>query len=120
MSRRRARRTDTSHARGGPQLFDLQAGYFTRPGDDFAALLPLSADLVNRLNAWNESWEASAPYEAHAVWTEADDWLAEGAELARLVQLEAEQAGMNIQVTYRHDRSRNPRRGPLSDRKHES
>ena len=83
------------------------AEYETRPGDDFAALLPLSTELVNRLNAWNERYESALG----DLGNSSAEWLDEGAELARLVQLEAEQAGEHIQVIYWHDRSRNPRHG---------
>lgn len=89
----------------------LAAEYFTRPGDDFAALLPLSADLVQRLNAWNERWE-SGPTESVQ---EDRAWLDEGAELARLVQLEADEGGHYIQVIYGPDRSRNPKHGHADD-----
>ena len=88
------------------------AGYGPRPGDSFAEWLPLSADLVRGLNAWNDRWsDALGDLGAHM-----EGWLDEGAELARLVQLEAERAGEDIQVIYWHDRSRNPRHGRLGER----
>ena len=110
MARRRARRTDTGAASRGPRQVTLLAELYTRPGDDLGTLLALSTELVDSLNAWNERYEA-APREPGDVWVGADEWLNEGVELARLVQLEADQAGEDVQVIYYHDRSRNPQRG---------
>lgn len=92
------------------------AGYGPRPGDSFAERLRLSGVLVRRLNAWNDRWSDALG----DLRDQTDDWLDEGAELARLVQLEAELAGENIQVIYWHDRSRNPRHGSLGKRAPES
>ena len=65
---------------------------------------------MRRLNAWNNHWQSGGSLE------QPDAWLSEGAELARLLQLQAEQAGENVQVVYWHDKSRNPRYGSLNPR----
>ena len=87
----------------------LIAGHTGGLGFQLASLLSLSPSLVTKLNAWEEHWASQLDDPGSDV----DRWLDDGAELARLVQMEAEQAGQDIQVIYSHDRSRNPRHGSL-------
>lgn len=90
----------------------LAAEHGTAPGSQLGELLPLSAGLVARIDAWNERWSAA---EGRLGDGEAR-WLDEGAELARWIQQEADAAGQDVQVIYLHDRSRNPRQGAQGGR----
>ncbi len=67
----------------------------------------MSGGLVDRLNAWEQQWASAL----EGLRESEAQWLDEGAELARLVQSEAERNGENVQVIYWHDRSRNPPHG---------
>jgi hypothetical protein len=109
VARRRARRADSSRAHKGPTQVQLIAGHTGGLGHQLASLLALSPSLIHRLNVWEEIWAS----ELGDLDSDVARWLDDGAELARLVQLEAEQAGQDVQVIYFHDRSRNPRRGSL-------
>jgi len=90
----------------------LAAECATAPGSQFGEHLPLSVDLVARIDAWNERWSAA---EGRLGDGEAR-WLDKGAELAQLIQQEADAAGQDVQVVYLHGRSRNPRQGAQGGR----
>ena len=71
----------------GPRKLLLRADDENELGDGLASLLPLTEELVRRLNAWNHHWQSGGSRE------QPDAWLSEGAELARLLQLQGGASG---------------------------